>query len=68
MYILIHKMSHIRIEKRLLIVGKYFETKNFVTVKRQFGSTFNRESPCKKSIQNNIAKHRNLVTSLSRDK
>ena len=37
-------------EEGVFIVEKYFQNKIFLTVQRKFRLTFNRESPCKKSI------------------
>ena len=61
-------MFQLTAEKRIFIVKKYLDPKIFITVQSQFESTFNFKSLRKKSIQNNVAKHRNLGASLSKDK
>ena len=53
-------MPQLTTEKWIFIVEKYIEIKSFVTVQRNFESPFDGEHSCKKSIQNNVAKHRSL--------
>ena len=53
-------MPQLTTEKQIFIVESILKPKVFVNVQRQFGSPIHLESPCKKSIQNNVTKKRNL--------
>ena len=39
-----------------------------VTVQGEFRLAFNRESACKKSMKNNVAKYHNFITNLNKSK
>ena len=54
--------------KRIFIVEKYIKSKSINHVRQQFSLQFNREVPCKTTVQYNVAKYHNFGTSLNKSK
>ena len=62
------KMPQLTTEEQIFMVEKYIKSKSINHVRQLFSLRFNREVPCKSTIQCNVAKCHNFGTSLDKIK
>ena len=55
-------------EERVFVAEKYFERKSYIAVQAAFRQRFNHAPPYKKTIQQNVKKHRSYGTILNKNK
>ena len=54
--------------ERTFLVETFFESKSYIAVQAALWQRFNQVPPCRKIIQQNVAKYRSHGTSLNRNK